>query len=205
MTYGEPEHDDERPEIQWRHLRTAVTLLVLVGVMVAAAYFGWQRIAGEGEEDDTTAESCVPAADVAVPAPADVEINVYNATNRSGLAADVADLMRERGFVVAEVANDPLGKAIEGTAEIRGNPAQQGAAALLTTTVPESVFVPDDREANTLDVVLGEAFTELAAADTQVSAPTPGATPGGTECAPPTGDPTGTTPDPTDPPATEGA
>jgi hypothetical protein len=173
MTYGEPEYDDDadRPEIQWRHLRTAVTLLLLVGVMVAAAYFGWQRIAGDAD-NDPVAEPCAPSTQASVPAPGDIEINVYNATNRNGLASQVADQMRERGFVVAEIANDPLDKDVTGTAEIRGNAAQQGAAALLTTTVPSAVFVPDDREVATLDVVLGDAFEALAAPDAPAPQPT---------------------------------
>lgn len=193
MTHDEPEYDDRRPEIQWRHLRTAITLLLLVGVMVAAAYFGWQRVTGD-DEDEATAEPCVPSTAAAIPENADVEINVFNATSRSGLAGDVADQMRERGFVVAEVANDPLDREIAGTAEVRGNESQQGAAALLTATVPEAEFVPDDRDVNTLDVVLGEAFNELAAAD----APPPEPPASDDECAAPSEEPT-------DPAATDGA
>lgn len=194
MTHGEPEYD-EPPPILWRHLRTAVTLLVLVGIMVAAAYFGWQRVVGDDADTDAAAsDSCVPSTDVTIPAPDDVEINVYNATGRSGLAAEVADLMRERGFVIAQVANDPENKDIEGTAEIRGSQSQQGAAALLTTTVPESVFVPDEREADTLDVVVGEGFTELAPPDTPVPEPTAEAD----ECTPPPD-----TAEPTEAPATD--
>jgi hypothetical protein len=89
-------------------------------------------------------------------------VNVYNATTRSGLASSTAGELRERGFVILDVANDPLARQIDGTAEVRANPAQQAAANVVLAQLPDAVFVPDQRAEPTIDLVLGDAFQSLA-------------------------------------------
>ena len=145
-----------------RHLRAAVTLLVLVGFVSSAAIYGWRAITGEAADEDAAAQQCLPAAPVDGPPPGEVQVNVYNATTRSGLASSTAGQLRERGFVILDVANDPLARQIDGTAEVRANPAQQAAANVVLAQLPDAVFVPDQRAEPTIDLVLGEAFQSLA-------------------------------------------
>ena len=166
---------------RWKRIRTSVTLLVLVGVVVGAAWYSWQSVT---ENDDPTVLStnpaCAPGAPTAAPAPADIQLNVYNATNRQGLASTVARELRDRGFVILDIDNDPLDKTITGTAEIRANASQQAAASLVASLVPGSAFIGDERSEAVIDLVLGDAFDKLAAAD----APAATATTALPSCAP---------------------
>jgi hypothetical protein len=166
MALDESKVDDAvRRRRHWRHIRTAVTLLVLVGVVVGAAWYSWHNIVNDQATTETTnTEPCAPAA-TALPAPADIQLNVYNATSRSGLASSVSAQMKERGFTITGVDNDPLDKEITGTAEIRSSADQQAAATLIATMVPGAVFLPDDRTTPSVDLVLGEGFEALAPVD----------------------------------------
>ncbi|NUU22988.1 MAG: LytR C-terminal domain-containing protein, partial [Streptomycetaceae bacterium] len=58
-----------------------------------------QPVAQSGPQAQPPAN--LPAADT-------ITVNVYNATNRTGLAKTVADALKARGFVIGKVANDPL-------------------------------------------------------------------------------------------------
>jgi LytR cell envelope-related transcriptional attenuator len=145
-----------------RHLRAAVTLLVLLGFVSFAALYGWRAITGDAAEEDAAAQQCLPAAPADGPPPGEVQVNVYNATTRSGLASSTAGQLRERGFVILDVANDPLARQIDATAEVRANPAQQAAANVVLAQLPDAVFVPDQRAEPTIDLVLGDAFQSLA-------------------------------------------
>ena len=62
-----------------------------------------------------------------------VTVNVYNATNRAGLAASTAKDVKARGFVDRPVANDPLKKKIDGAGELRFGPNGKAGAALVAT------------------------------------------------------------------------
>ncbi|RIQ20345.1 LytR C-terminal domain-containing protein [Jiangella rhizosphaerae] len=149
---------------RWRRIRTSVTLLVLIGVVIGAAWYSWSNVVDDGETTASgpTGEPCAPGVPTAAPAPADVQVNVYNSTDRNGLASTVAREVRARGFVVVDVDNDPLERSITGTAEVRSRPDDQAAAELVATLVPGAVYVPDERTEATIDLVLGDAFQALA-------------------------------------------
>jgi hypothetical protein len=153
------------PRQTWRHVRTGITLLVLVAFVVGAAWYSWNNVVSPA--DDTTSTSpditaCPTVVPTEAPAPEDIELNVYNATRRSGLAQQVASQMRERGFTIMDVDNDPLGSTIEGPAEVRADPEYEVAASLVATMVPGAVLVPDERDSARVDLVLGEGSDELA-------------------------------------------
>ncbi|HEY7858599.1 MAG TPA: LytR C-terminal domain-containing protein [Candidatus Nanopelagicales bacterium] len=108
------------------------------------------------------AASCVTTSarpGVTLPKPGTVSINVYNATNRSGLARRTATTMTGRGFTVGKVANDPLGKTVTGVAELRHGPTGAQNAALLAYYFPGATLVSDGRTDASVDVVLGAKFT----------------------------------------------
>lgn len=149
---------------RWRRIRTSVTLLVLVGVVIGAAWYSWSNVVNEDEPATAggASQPCAPGAPTEAPAPADVQVNVYNSTDRNGLASTIARQVRERGFVVVDVDNDPLERDITGTAEVRSGPAAQAAAELVATMVAGAVYVPDERTEATIDLVLGDAFEALA-------------------------------------------
>ncbi|TPG15016.1 LytR C-terminal domain-containing protein [Pedococcus bigeumensis] len=95
------------------------------------------------------------------PIPSEVKVNVYNTTYKTGLAKTVADAVAARGFKVKEVSNDPLRTMQRGTAVIRYGEDGDLAAALLQGHVPGAQLVKDTRLGATLDLVIGNAFTDL--------------------------------------------
>lgn len=156
---------DERPRHTWRHVRTGVTLLILVIFVVGAAWYSWD-IVSPGD-DDTTATSdestsCPTLPVSEAPDAEEIELNIYNSTTRGGLAQDVASQMRDRGFPILEVANDPLEQSIEGPAEVRAGADHEAAASLVAAMVPDAVLVEDDRDSGVVDLVIGDAFDGLA-------------------------------------------
>lgn len=147
-----------------RHTRTAVTLLALAGFVLLAGWIAWSSLTepSDADEVDSAAPTCLPAPTTTPPAPVDIRLNVYNSTDRNGLASSTAGAMRERGFAILDIANDPLGREITGTAEVRAGVDNQGAASVVMAQVAGAVFVPDDRTDDTVDLVVGVAFEALA-------------------------------------------
>lgn len=95
------------------------------------------------------------------PTPSEVKVNVYNTTYKTGLAKTVADAVAARGFKVKDVSNDPLRTLQMGTAVIRYGEEGDLAATLLQGHVPDAQLVKDDRLGAGVDLVIGNAFTEL--------------------------------------------
>lgn len=90
-----------------------------------------------------------------------VLINVYNGTQRQGLAGTTAKALAARGFDVKEVANDLEGQKVIGVAEIRYGPKGAEGAKLLGFYLPGAQMLPDDRSKKAVDVVIGKEFTEI--------------------------------------------
>lgn len=136
--------------------------IVLFGAGVALSWF-LRGGSGDGPAAPTApvsptcvATTVVPG--VGLPKPGTVSINVYNATDRTGLAAGTAGVLKGRGFTVGEIANDPLGKTIKASAELRHGPKGKANATLLSFYIPGAKLVADDRTDASVDVVLGEKF-----------------------------------------------
>ena len=102
-------------------------------------------------------------------AAAQFKLNVYNSTNRNGLAAGAAALLKQRGFVIGKVTNDPLKADLTIPAEVRGGSASMQAMHVVAAEVAGSQLRTDTRTDGTVDLVLGTGFTTLASPD-QVSA-----------------------------------
>jgi hypothetical protein len=106
--------------------------------------------------------------------PSAVTVNVYNATDRQGLAASVAKSLRTQGF---KVANDPLSKSISGVGEVRRGPTGEAGATLAAARLSGAKVVRDQRTDQTVDMVLGNRFRALSApprvAPPKAGTPTP--------------------------------
>lgn len=162
----------------------------LVGAVVLAALLaaaGWAVWTYAGAPTDSTA----PRPTVSCPAPeptptvvpaAQVRVNVYNATDRRGLAARVATELERRGFRVGKVDNDPAKRTVTGAAEVRHSTAGADAARTVAAQVGAVVAVPDQRGDASVDLVLGAAFTRLQPPDVAAAALTPTPRPGPSGC-----------------------
>ena len=149
-----------------RHRRTTLTLTVVAALMfgtfaIAAAYYqGW---IGDRTTTKPLASPRCQGTSAQALAPSAVTVNVYNATDRQGLAASVAKLLRTQGFKVGKIANDPLSKPIGGVGEVRRGPTGEAGATLAAARLSGAKVVRDQRNDQTVDIVLGNKFTALSA------------------------------------------
>jgi hypothetical protein len=152
---------------QRRQRRTTVTLALAFLLLAVSGLIAWQLVTVE-----TTAASydCDISGIPGIPVdtrgaqitPRRVQVNVYNATQRKGLARSVAIQLRYRGYVIHDVANDPQQEQVLGTAVIRFGVQGEPAAKLLATQVPQVGLNDDERSGPVIDLVLGEEFSNLA-------------------------------------------
>lgn len=150
-----------------RRRRTALVLTALVAILVAvglyalAYYQGWL---GEGEgtadTDQVTATATVPTL-----APADVTVNVYNASGASGIAGRTAEALQSHGFTIDAVDNAPAGTETPAVAAIYHGPSGEEAAKLLQEAVPDAELVADTRESDEIDLYIGTDFVEVEQGD----------------------------------------
>lgn len=153
-----------------RQRRTAITLLLTLLFLFGAFWWAWSYIRdGDGSATATPTASPMPtttptATCIAGNDPKAVTINVYNATDRSGLARRSADQLAAAGFIVGAVANDPQGQVVEGVLLLRhGAEGAPFAAAFKEYYQPVTELAPVERPGTDLDLVLGNAFEDFAA------------------------------------------
>ncbi len=118
------------------------------------------------------ADATEPGTGDSGPAPSDVTIEIFNASDRSGLAGEVGETLRSLGFGIGDVANAE--QPTPGTV-IRFSPDQAAAAELLAATVPSATSVPDPGATGVLELVLGRSFDDVVRAPSEpiaLSAPT---------------------------------
>lgn len=173
-----------------RLIVTGVVVLVLIGV----GAYGVGSLIGSPSQS-STASSCPAKANAAgdvansnvagaanaqsvaltgalvgqLPTAPQIKLNVYNSTNRHGLAATAATALKQRGFSIGKVTNDPLKANLTTAAEVRGASANAAAMRVVAAEVAGSQLHPDSRTDDSVDLVLGAGFTALASPD-QVSA-----------------------------------
>lgn len=164
-----------------RRRRTAITLLVVVAMLAGAFYVASSYInrkpsasaaatptpsctttaASGTATGKATGKATATAKPAALPKPSQITVNVYNATSKTGLAGSTAKDVRTYGFVVGTIANDPLGKSVTGTGEIRYGKNGKVAASVVRTMLPTAAIVQDARADASVDLVLGDAFSSL--------------------------------------------
>ena len=157
-----------------RNRRTAIILVVLVLVLAGAFYYA----AAYFNRPSTPAASDCPTSDFTAGGETaltagQVTVNVYNATNRAGLAAATAKDVKARGFVIGQVANDPLKKKIDAPAEVRFGPNGKAGSELVAKLVEGAVPTQDTRADGSVDLVIGNGYKALVAAPTTTPAPAP--------------------------------
>lgn len=164
-----------------RRLLPVVLVIVLLAAAGAGAWwFTTQR--GSGKVTATPKPTCPPTVPPPTVVPAtQVKVNVFNATGRKGLAAEVATELHRRGFQIGTTANDPLKRNITGVAEVRASTAGKDAERTVAAHVGQVVAVPDQRKDPSVDLVLGASFKGLVPPPQAAAAlaPTPAPRPSG--------------------------
>ncbi len=171
-----------------RRSRLPLLLAVLAVVVLAAAGWWWWT----GRDDPTV--QAQPRKHHSCPGPVSlpkavavrlIHVNVYNATDRRGLATEVAVTLRHRGFHVGAVDNDPLHRTVSGVAEVRTGSHGTGAARTVAAQVgaaPGVAVVPDSRAGTSVDLVIGNAFRSLRSPAAAAAALTPSPQPSPATC-----------------------
>lgn len=150
--------DDDAVEFHARRRRRSVLTIAVILLALAGAFYY-----ASSYYRDTEPKPGPCTTEVAVPPlrASDITINVYNATSRRGLALATSKVAVQRGFRIAEVANDPKGKTVKEVAQIRYGPAGEESAKLLAQHVPGAVLVADKRKEETIDLVLGNKWKQF--------------------------------------------
>ncbi|WP_137994447.1 LytR C-terminal domain-containing protein [Streptomyces vilmorinianum] len=169
---------DKYPRMRRPRRRRRIVLAAGAAVIVLGAA-GWGTLqlvdvfSGGGDDTKTTAgrrADCKPAPKAttapatALPKPAQITVNVYNATPRSGLAKTTADELKKRGFVIGKVGNAPAAydKKVPGAGVLLGAPgAAKGAFPVLGTQLKGATTKTDTRATADVDLILGTAFKTL--------------------------------------------
>jgi LCP family protein required for cell wall assembly len=99
-----------------------------------------------------------PTAATAGPAPAQLRVQVLNASDKPGRAEQVGGTLGTLGFGVGDVGN--AGIATNDTI-IKFSPDQAAAATLLAGSVPSATSVPDPGSTGVLQLVLGRSFDDV--------------------------------------------
>jgi hypothetical protein len=161
------EHDDteDNPVRLRRRILHGVVLVLLVGLIISAIVVALAIINGQIKrptaERSPSAVSACPATTFDYTPNDKVSLNVYNATNRPGLARSVADEFLARKFAVAVVDNTQSG--YRGVAAVVSGAAGQAAAFSVQRNLPKSDYFQDGRSDGSVDVILTGEFKELTA------------------------------------------
>lgn len=183
---------DKYPRMRRPRRRGRLVLMVVASVAVVGVG-GWGTLqlidvfTGGGKQTSANgskaacASKASPSAsartNAAVPKPAQITVNVYNATPRSGLAKSTADELKKRGFKIGDVGN----ATAQFDKKVKGTGILLGPAASLDTSLPVLATqltgaerrTEATRKGTAVDLIIGTAFKDLtakAAADKALAA-----------------------------------
>ncbi|WP_310433804.1 LytR C-terminal domain-containing protein [Streptomyces sp. 3330] len=141
---------------------------------------GTATAAGTGCSTKATKASPAASASAAAlasgtaPKPAQITVNVFNATTRSGLAKTTADELRKRGFKIGEVGNaDKLyDKKVTGTGILLGPAASLNTSLPVLATQLTTAERRTDaaRKGTAVDLIIGNQFKALTSPTASVKA-----------------------------------
>ncbi|NEB05991.1 LytR C-terminal domain-containing protein [Streptomyces sp. SID13726] len=173
----------------------SVAALSLVGwgtLQLIDVFTGGDKASAAGPKSDcaTKATPSPTPSLAALPKPAQITVNVLNATPRGGLAKKTADELKKRGFKIGDVGNATAtyDKKVKGAGILLGSAsALKTSLPVLSTQLASAETRTDTRKGAEIDLIIGTAFKNLTArpaADKALSAlgaprPTASATSGG--------------------------
>jgi hypothetical protein len=165
-TFEDSEDSDDPVRLRRRVLH-GVVLVLLLGLIAAAIITAVAIINGQikipSPERSEQPSSVCPTTTFDYTPNDKINLNVFNSTNRPGLARTVADEFLARKFIVGAVANTEAG--YRGIAAVVSGAAGQSAAFSVQRNLPGSDYFQDGRTDASVDVIVAGDYKELAAAD----------------------------------------
>ncbi|MEU8222570.1 LytR C-terminal domain-containing protein [Kribbella sp. NPDC048915] len=146
-------HPQPRPHsrIRWR---TPITMVILLGILVGGGWWGWNSLMNSSA-GPTCTEQKLPNNRLV---PKHVVLNVYNGGARAGSAGRVADVLKQRGFNIDRVANEPKGDKVD-VAVLRGSAVDAPEMLLVAGQLNQKAqLIADGRTDHTVDLVIGSGF-----------------------------------------------
>ncbi|MBW3085011.1 hypothetical protein KEM60_01203 [Austwickia sp. TVS 96-490-7B] len=177
------DHDDGYAEVESERRRAIATLSAMGSVLLVTFVLAFSFIQGWFGSDSTVPVAAKPSAKAST-APADkpsatctpavtgppvseITVNVYNSTQRVGLASTTGKTLGDQGFKIGKMSNDPSGRKVDGVAEIRFGESGAAKAEVVLLRFPGAVKVQDNRTDDTVDVSIGERFASVNAVATE--------------------------------------
>jgi LytR cell envelope-related transcriptional attenuator len=142
-------------------------MLVLLGILVTAAYVGWLGLTqGLGGDDGVASESSPTSCSTPPPVTVrsrSVTVSVYNAGAPEGQATEVMEALNEQGFDQGELADAPDPVEVNGIV-IRSGDTDPDAVALVKRQFDKVRVAPKPEPLGPgVNVLVGEDFDALAA------------------------------------------
>lgn len=155
--FPEPETPEYAPSTVRRRIVHGVTLVVLLALVVTGVVLAGMIQRGElelklGFQKPTPPAITCPSETLDYPANATVVVNVYNAGAREGMAGQVAEALKVRGYQVKLVAN--ANTSYRAPVVVVSGPSGHAAAFNLQHNVADSEYVQDDRADASIDFIL---------------------------------------------------
>lgn len=149
------------------HQRQTVVFGILIAALIFAGGFAWLVRTGAipspwtreftfPEKVETSTEMICPPDGAYTLGFDAVTVNVFNSSNQSGLASNIAASLREIGVTVAEVGNWP--ELIVTDGQIQTGNAGLVAAYTIKQLFPNMDVMLDDRQDTTVDILAGHTF-----------------------------------------------
>ncbi|MEW2463419.1 LytR C-terminal domain-containing protein [Streptomyces sp. NPDC046994] len=168
---------DKYPRMRRPRHRGRIVFAVVASV-AAVGLIGWGTLqlinvfsgnggnmSASGAKAHCAKAETTPAALKALPAPAQITVNVLNATPRSGLAKQTADELKKRGFRIGDVGNatEEFDKKVKGVALLLGpKTAVDTSLTVLGVQLPAAERRTDaSRTGPAVDLILGDGFKAL--------------------------------------------
>lgn len=134
---------------------TVFALVFLVGLVALGNWQAWWTIGGSAQAATICPEQTVTQ-------PRFTNVNVINGTDHKGLATAVAKELQKRQFKVLTIANETPDKPIKVVVQVHYGPAGKLAAHTVSLQFPSKVsMIADDREDESVDVVIGEKYKNM--------------------------------------------
>jgi LytR cell envelope-related transcriptional attenuator len=144
----------DRRQRQNNTFLVAMSVVLVIGFIALGNWMQWWTIGGKPAD---AAQVLCPVQKVTDPNL--TRVNVYNGTNRRGLAAAVARELQRRKFHVLGIATRNQGKPIKAVALIKyGEPGRSAARTVALQFPAKVVLVRDARDSRTVDVVIGQKY-----------------------------------------------
>ncbi|PID53420.1 MAG: hypothetical protein CSB46_08195, partial [Micrococcales bacterium] len=162
QTRADP-HEQARRD---RHRRQSVSfsviflVVMLVGLIALGQAVGWWSFAGGNPHAEPN-----PCPTRHVQAPELVRMQILNSSDRTGLAAQTATKLRQRGYRVTSTGNSSTQLAAGVPALILFGPRGIEEARAVAAQIDGARTQDDGRDDESVDLILGEAFRDIRTRD----------------------------------------